>query len=155
MDLTIEERLAELGIEIVVPPAAVANYSPSVVIGDLLFISGQIPLKDGAVVYQGLLGNDVDIETGQAAARLCAVNVLLQAKAAVGDLERLKRCVRLGGFVASSSEFTDHAAVMNGASDLMVEAMGERGKHCRAAVGCSSLPLGSSVEVEALFQLER
>ena len=79
----------------------------------------------------------------------------MQAKVVLGDLGRIKRCIRLGGFVASTSEFTDHAAVMNGASDLMVEAMGERGKHCRAAVGCSSLPLGSAVEVEALFQLER
>ena len=153
MASSIEQRLSELGLELSLPPAAVANYVPVMRDGPLLFVSGQIPVHEGTVVYQGCLGNGVDLETGIQAARLCAINVLAQVKAEIGDLEKIKQCVRLGGFISSSENFYDHAKVMNGASDLMVSVLGERGRHCRAAVGCSSLPLNSAVEVEALFRV--
>ena len=153
MSTSIEERLSALGIQLEVPPAAVANYLPAVIDGPLVFVSGQIPIKQGELAFQGRLGKDVDIPTGQQAARLCAINVLCQVKAVIGDLEKIERCVRLGGFVACDPGFYDHAQVMNGASDLMVDVLGDKGRHCRAAVGCSSLPLNSAVEVEALFRV--
>ncbi len=153
MSPSIQARLDQLGIELDVPPVPVANYVPAVQNGSLVFVSGQIPVQKGEVIFKGHLGNDVSVETGQQAARLCAINILCQVKALIGDLERVKACVRLGGFVACAPNFYDHALVMNGASDLMVEVFGDKGRHCRAAVGCSSLPLNSAVEVEALFQV--
>ena len=153
MNTSINDRLADLGIELAAPPAAVANYVPVMRNGPLLYVSGQIPVSLGAVVYQGCLGRDVDLETGIQAARLCAINVLTQVKAEIGDLERIEQCLRLGGFISSSADFYDHAKVMNGASDLMVDVLGTRGRHARAAIGCSSLPLNSAVEVEALFRV--
>lgn len=153
MSETIDERLAALGIELSAPPAALAKYVPVYQDGLLLYVSGQIPLKDGAVVYKGRLGAELDVETGAAAARLCAINILAQLKAHLGDLGQVERCLRLGGFVASTPEFGDHPAVVNGASELMVEVFGEAGRHVRAAVGCSSLPLQSAVEVEGLFRV--
>lgn len=149
----IEQRLAERGLDL--PPAAApaANYVPYVISGSLLFISGQLPMQGGGVAVRGRLGGGVSIEQGQAAARLCGLNLLAQAKAASGgDLDRVRRCVKLGGFVACTPEFVDHPKVINGASDLMVEAMGEAGRHARFAVGCSSLPLDAAVEVEAVFE---
>lgn len=153
MAATIEERLNDLDIVLGVAPAAVANYVPYVLTGNMLYISGQIPFENGVVKYTGQLGADVNIETGKAAARLCCINILTQAKAALGDLERIEQCVRLGGFVASTADFHDHPQVINGASDLMVEALSDKGRHCRAAVGCSSLPLNAAVEVEATFKI--
>lgn len=150
----IEQRLAERGLDL--PPAAApaANYVPYMISGSLLFISGQLPMQGGGVAVRGRLGGGVSIEQGQAAARLCGLNLLAQAKAASGgDLDRVRRCVKLGGFVACTPEFIDHPKVINGASDLMVEAMGEAGRHARFAVGCSSLPLDAAVEVEAVFEL--
>jgi enamine deaminase RidA (YjgF/YER057c/UK114 family) len=150
----IEQRLAERGLDL--PPAAApaANYVPYMISGSLLFISGQLPMQGGGVAVRGRLGGGVSIEQGQAAARLCGLNLLAQAKAASGgDLDRVRRCVKLGGFVACTPEFVDHPKVINGASDLMVEAMGESGRHARFAVGCSSLPLDAAVEVEAIFEL--
>jgi enamine deaminase RidA (YjgF/YER057c/UK114 family) len=150
----IEQRLAERGLDL--PPAAApaANYVPYMISGSLLFISGQLPMQGGGVAVRGRLGGGVSIEQGQAAARLCGLNLLAQAKAASGgDLDRVRRCVKLGGFVACTPEFVDHPKVINGASDLMVEAMGEAGRHARFAVGCSSLPLDAAVEVEAVFEL--
>jgi enamine deaminase RidA (YjgF/YER057c/UK114 family) len=150
----IEQRLAERGLDL--PPAAApaANYVPFVISGALLFISGQLPMQGGGVAVRGRLGGGVSLEQGQAAARLCGLNLLAQAKAAAGgDLDRVRRCVKLGGFVACTPEFVDHPKVINGASDLMVEAMGESGRHARFAVGCSSLPLDAAVEVEAIFEL--
>ena len=151
MSNTVDERLAALGITL--PPAAApaANYVPFVLEGGLLTISGQLPIENGAVAVTGRLGDTVLLEDGQRAARLCAINLLAQAKAALGDLGRIRRCVRLGGFVASTPAFTDHHLVMNGASDLIAQALGEAGKHARAAVGTSSLPRNAAVEVEALF----
>ncbi|HEX6143340.1 MAG TPA: RidA family protein [Geminicoccaceae bacterium] len=150
----IEQRLEEMGLRL--PPAAApaANYVPFVVSAGLIFISGQLPIQGGGVAVRGRLGDGVSLEEGQSAARLCALNVLAQAKAATdGDLERIARCVKLGGFVACSPEFIDHPKVINGASDLIARVMGEAGSHARFAVGCPSLPLGAAVEVEAIFAL--
>ena len=150
---SIEQRLAELGIELPPPAAAAANYVPVRRSGDLLVVSGQLPIEAGAVRYKGKLGGGVSLEDGQAAARLCAINILAQVKAACGDLEHVAACLRLGGFVACTPEFTDHPKVVNGASDLMVGVLGEAGKHARAAVGVPSLPFDAAVEVEAMFEL--
>lgn len=152
---TVEERLAEQGIKLPEAPKPAANYVPWVRSGNMVYISGQLPMVDGETTCHGQLGRDVDLEQGVKAARLCAVNILAQVKAACdGDLEKIARCVRLGGFVASTPEFEQHPSVVNGASDLMAAAFGEAGAHARAAVGVSSLPLGVSVEVEALFELK-
>jgi enamine deaminase RidA (YjgF/YER057c/UK114 family) len=118
-----------------------------------LVVSGQLPIEAGSVRYRGKLGGGISLEDGQAAARLCAINILAQAKAASGDLERIAVCLRLGGFVACTPDFSDHPKVINGASDLMVAVLGEAGRHARAAVGVASLPLDAAVEVEAMFEL--
>jgi len=152
MAKTIAERLAGLGVEIPEAPKPVASYVGYVQQGDLVFVSGQLPLANGALMATGLLGRDVSIEDATQAARQCAINLLAQMKAACdGDLERIVRCVRLGGFVASMPDFTDHPAIVNGASDFMGEALGERGIHARAAVGVAALPLNACVEVEGTF----
>ena len=131
-----------------------ANYVPYVVTGKLVFISGQIPLRDGKIISVGTLGRDLDVAAGQAAARLCALNVLAQLKAACGgELDRVERCVRLSGFVNSAPDFGQQPQVLNGASDLMVEVFGEAGRHARIAVGAGTLPGGASVEVEAVFEI--
>jgi enamine deaminase RidA (YjgF/YER057c/UK114 family) len=150
---TIEARLTELGITLPAAPNPVANYVPYVISGNQLFISGQISkAADGAIVT-GTLGRDVTVEAGQAAARLCALNILAQAKAALGSLDRVGQVLRLTGFVSSTAEFGDHPKVVNGASDLMVEVLGDKGRHTRAAVGVSSLPLNSAVEVDAIISI--
>lgn len=147
------DRLKELGIELPQLAAPVANYVPFTLSGSTLYISGQLPLKDGQIV-KGLLGGNMDVEAGAQAARLCTVNIIAQANAALGgDLERVSRCLRLGGFVASTPSFFDHPKVINGASDLIVEVFGDAGKHARAAVGVSALPLGAAVEVDAIFEV--
>jgi enamine deaminase RidA (YjgF/YER057c/UK114 family) len=148
----IEARLADLGITLPAPAAPVANYIAFNVTGSLVVVSGQIPLRDGKIAYAGKLGSDVSIETGQAAARLCFVNLVAQLKAAVGDLDRVTRVVRLGGFIAAGPEFTQHAQVMNGASDLAVEVFGEAGRHARTTIGVPSLPGDAAVEVEGMFE---
>ncbi len=154
MTSAIEQRLAARGLELPDAPAPAANYVPYTISGKLLFVAGQVPLRQGQVAVRGRLGDGVSLERGQEAARLCALNLLAQAKAACGgDLGRLARCLKLGGFVSCTAEFTDHPKVVNGASDLMVEAMGEAGRHARFAVGCASLPLNAAVEVEAIFEL--
>jgi len=148
------ERLQELDIALPKLAAPLANYVPAVISGDLLYISGQLPAGAGEMTT-GHLGKDVSIEDGAAAARQCAVNIIAQARAALdGDLNRIVRCVRLGGFVSSTPDFTDHPKVINGASDLIVEIFGDAGKHARAAVGVAALPLGAAVEVEALFEIK-
>ncbi|MCK8783892.1 RidA family protein [Roseomonas sp. NAR14] len=148
----IDSRLAELGIVLPAPPAAVANYVPFVQSGRLLVVSGQIPLVDGKIAQTGKLGGAVSVEQGQAAARLCLINVLAQCRAALGDLDRIARVVRLGGFIAAGPDFTQHAVVMNGASDLAVAVFGEAGRHARSTVGVPSLPGDASVEVEGMFE---
>lgn len=154
MESALEQKLAAMGLALPNAAAPAANYVPFVVSGKLIMVSGQLPMRDGAVAYAGRLGDGVDIETGQAAAALCALNLLAQAKNACdGDLNRLGRCVKLGGFVACTPDFTDHPKVINGASNLIADAMGETGQHARFAVGVTSLPFGASVEVDAIFEL--
>ena len=119
-----------------------------------LFVSGQLPLKDGKVAVAGKLGADVDLDQGQEAARLCAINILAQAKAALRDLDRIVQLLRLNGFVNAAPGFADHPKVLNGASDLMVEVLGNKGRHTRIAVGCASLPLGAAVEIDAIFAVD-
>jgi enamine deaminase RidA (YjgF/YER057c/UK114 family) len=151
---TIDAKLAELGIALPTPAAPVANYIGFNVVGKLVIVSGQIPLQDGKVAVTGKLGAGVSIEDGQRAARICFVNLLAQVKAACGDLDRVKRVVRLGGFVACTPDFTQQPQVINGASDLAVAVFGDKGRHARAAVGCPSLPVDAAVEVEGMFELE-
>lgn len=152
---TIEEKLVAAGVTLPDPSAPAANYVPFVQTGNLVFVSGQIPMQDGELRYPGRLGDEVDLEEGIKAARLCAINLLAHLKVACeGDLTRVSRVVRLGGFVASTAEFEQHPAVVNGASDLMVAVFGKDGAHARAAVGVAALPLGVCVEVEGVFELE-
>ena len=150
----IEKRLAELGITL--PPAAapVANYVPFVRTGNVIVVSGQICLGgDGKLVARGKLGAGVSVEDGQSAARACAINLLAQLKAATGDLDKVVRVVRLGGFINSAPDFLDGPKVMNGASDLMVNVFADRGRHARTTVGVASLPLDAAVEVEGTFEV--
>jgi enamine deaminase RidA (YjgF/YER057c/UK114 family) len=150
---TVEKKLGELGIVLTEPAAPVANYVAFVRTGNLLMVSGQICLDGGKLVAKGQLGGGVSTEDGQKAARACAVNLLAQVKAALGDLDKVLRVVRLGGFVNSAPGFVDGPKVMNGASDLMVAAFGEKGKHARTTVGVSALPLDAAIEVEGLFEV--
>ena len=150
----IDTRLADLGIALPEPVAPVANYVPFVRTGNQVFISGQVSIGAGGLV-KGTLGSDMDIPAGQAAARLCAINLISQLKAACeGDLSRVKRVVKLGGFVAATADFTDIPQVINGCSDLMVEVFGDAGRHARSAVSCPVLPLGAAVEVDGVFEVE-
>ncbi|MGF7161217.1 enamine deaminase RidA (YjgF/YER057c/UK114 family) [Rhodoligotrophos appendicifer] len=150
----IQDKLTALGITLPEPAAPVANYVGYVVTGKLVFISGQVTLKDGKFEYIGKVGKDFSVEEGAQAARLCAINILAQLKAAVGgDLERVQRCVKLGGFVNAVPEFTDHPKVINGASDLIVEVLGDKGKHARFALGAGSLPLNVACEIDAVFEI--
>ena len=151
--MSIETRLADLGIALPEPVAPVANYVPFVRSGNQVYISGQISLgADGLVT--GTLGQDMDVEAGQAAARLCAINLISQFSAACdGDLDRLQRVVTLGGFVAAAPRFFDIPKVINGCSDLMVEVFGDKGRHARSAVSCPALPLGAAVEVDGVFEI--
>ena len=151
MNGKVEARLASLGIALPAAPNPVANYVPSVIAGNLLFISGQISKAADGSVAQGRLGAELNTAQGSAAGRLCALNILAQAKAAVGELDRIAQVVKLTGFVNASPDFTDHPQVMNGASDLMVEVFGDAGRHARAAVGVSGLPMGCAVEVDAIL----
>ncbi len=151
----IDKRLAELGITLPEAAKPVANYVPWVRTGNLVFISGQGPIEGGKVQYPGCLGQSVSLEDGAKSARLCAINVIAQMKDALGgDLDRVKRVVKLVGFVNATASFTDHPKVINGASDLMVEVFGEKGRHARSAVASPSLPMGISTEVEAIVEVE-
>ena len=153
----VERRLAELGITLPNPAAPVANYVPFVRTGHLVIISGQLCLGlDGKIgdAHKGKLGAEVSMEAGQEAARLCAINLLAQLKAAVGDLDKVVRCVRLGGFINAVPTYAALAPVMNGASDLMVEVLGDKGRHARSTVGVAELPLDVCVEVEGMFEVQ-
>ena len=154
MSDTISARLAELGHTMPSPSSPAANYVPWVRTGNLVHISGQVPLKDGQPQFIGKLGESLDVEVGKQAAQLCALNVLAHlSKAVDDDLSRVVRCVRLGGFVNSAPDFIEHPQVVNGASDLMFEVFGEKGAHARAAVGVAGLPRGVAVEVDAIFEV--
>jgi enamine deaminase RidA (YjgF/YER057c/UK114 family) len=150
----VEARLAELKLALPQAAAPVANYVPTVRSGDLLFVAGQICQWNGELRFIGKLGRDVSLDQGVEAARLCALNILAQAKAALGgDLDRILRCVRLGAFVNCADDFTQQPQVANGASNLMVEVFGDAGRHARAAVGVNALPGGVAVEVDAVFEV--
>ena len=154
--MTAEENLRNLAISLPVPAAPLANYLPVVISGPLLFVSGQLAFGPNGQLdpaHSGKLGADISLAAGQAAARLCVINVLAQAKAALGDLDKILRCIRLGGFINAAPGFINLAVVMNGASDFMVEIFGERGRHARSTVGVAELPSNSAVEVEALFEI--
>src|ERR1700691_3455064 len=149
----VEKKLRELGIELAHPAAPSANYVPFVRTGNLLMVSGQICFDAGKLVAKGQLGGGVSVEDGQKAARACAVNLLAQVKAALGDLDKVARVVRLGGFINSAPGFLDGPKVMNGASDLMVAAFADKGKHARSTVGVAALPADAAIEVEGLFEV--
>ncbi len=149
----IDNRLAELGLTLPEPVAPVANYVPYVVSGNLVFISGQVSIGAEGLI-KGTLGAGMDVVEGVAAARACGINLIAQLRAACGgDLDRVKRVVKLGGFVNSTADFIDQPKVINGASDLMVEVFGDAGRHARAAVSAPSLPLGAAVEVDGVFEI--
>ena len=151
----IDTRLRELGIELPQPAKPVANYVGWVRTGNLVFTAGQVTLRDGKLEFQGKVGKDFGTEEAAKAARLCAINLLAQVREACGgDLDRVKRCVKIVGFVNAAPDFTDHPKVVNGASDLLVEVLGEKGKHARSAVGSGSLPINVAVEVEGIFEVE-
>lgn len=149
---TPETRLAALGIELPQPVAPVANYVPFVITGNMLFVSGQVSVMDGALM-KGRLGEDLELSAGQHAARACGINLIAQCRAAVGELSKIARVVKLGGFVNAAPDFTDIPQVINGCSDLMVEVFGEAGRHARSAVACPVLPLGVAVEVDGVFEI--
>ncbi|MBK8456804.1 MAG: RidA family protein [Phyllobacteriaceae bacterium] len=149
---SIESNLARLGIVLPNPAAPAANYAPFMRTGGLLFTAGQLPLRDGKLAASGLLGRDLATAEGREAAKWCAVNILAQAKAALGSLEAIARVVKITVFVASTADFTEHHLVANGASDLLVDILGDKGRHARSAVGVAALPLNAAVEVEAIIE---
>jgi enamine deaminase RidA (YjgF/YER057c/UK114 family) len=150
----IESRLKELGIELPKPAAPAANYVPYTIAGRILFVAGQVPFWNGELRHVGTVGHDLTIEQGAAAARLCGLNLIAQAKAACGgNLDKVGRVLKLVGYVQCSDGFKDQPKVINGASDLMVQVFGDLGRHARVAVGCNALPLGVATEVEGTFEL--
>lgn len=154
MGSRIQARLNELGITLPRPGAVIANYAPFVTSGSLVFVSGQLPMEEGTLAVAGHVGAGITADDGYRAARLCALNLLAQVRSACGgDLERLRRVVRLSGFVAAAPSFTDIPKVINGASDLMIEVLGDAGRHARVAVGVASLPMGAAVEVDGIFEI--
>ena len=150
----IEARLKALDLVLPEARAAIGSYAPFLHLDRQLFISGQLPLADGKVAIAGKVGAELDLAKGHEAARICALNILAQAKAALCDLDRIVQLLRLSGFVNAAPGFADHPKVLNGASDLMVEILGNKGIHTRIAVGCASLPLNAAVEVDAIFAVD-
>lgn len=149
----IEDRLASLGITLPSPPTPAGSYLPVVISHNLAFVAGQIPTEAGQIKFKGKVGKDITIEAGREAARLCTINALAQLRSALGNLDRIKRVVKVTGFVNCDPSFADQPKVINGASDLLVQVFGENGRHARAAVGVSSLPLDSAVEVEFIVEV--
>ena len=155
MASNVDARLKDLGITIPDAPAPAANYVPYTVTGNLVFVSGQVPFVDGKLTATGRIGEDATPEDGYEQARICAINLIAQVKAACGgDLDRVTRVVKLGGFVASADDFNGQPGVINGASDLMVEVFGDAGRHARFAVGTNALPLGCIVEIDGVFEID-
>ena len=150
----IEARLKALDLVLPEVPSPVADYVSYLHLNRQLFVAGQLPFKAGRVAVTGTLGADLDLDQGQDAARLCALNILAQAKAALGDLDRIVQCLRLNGYVNSVQGYADHPKVINGASELFVKVLGQKGRHTRIAVGCSSLPLNAAVEIDAIFAVD-
>jgi enamine deaminase RidA (YjgF/YER057c/UK114 family) len=154
MSLTPEDRLRELGLELPHPPRPVAAYVPTKRVGNLVYVSGQIPIRGGKVITTGVVPSQVGVPDAVACARQCALNGLAVLKSEIGELSKVRNVVRLGGFVAADPWFGDHPEIINGASELMLQVFGEIGRHARAAVGVASLPLHAPVEVEFLFEVE-
>ncbi len=148
----IEEKLESLGIKLPSPPTPAGSYIPAVRTGNLIFISGQIPMENGKVIFTGKV-SDENLETAQKSARMCAINILAQIKRELGDLDKVSRIVRLSGFVNSEPEFSQHPKVINSASDLIYEIFGEKGKHSRIAVGVANLPLNSMTEIDTIVEV--
>lgn len=154
MHAKMDMHIAQLGIELPTPSPPAGAYVPFVVAGGLLLVAGQLPMWNGTLKYDGRVGAEITLEDGIAAARLCGLNLLAQARAACdGDLDRVRRVLRLGGFVQAAPGFTDHPKVLNGASELMVEVFGQAGRHVRVAVGAASLPMAAAVEIEGMFDI--
>ncbi|HAA91634.1 MAG TPA: hypothetical protein DCE33_04265 [Rhodospirillaceae bacterium] len=147
----IDQRIEELGIELPAAAAPAGSYVPYVLSGNQLWIAGQVPFWDGKVKYRGKVGESASVDDAIASARLCGLNIIAQAKAALGDLDRVERVIKLGGFVNALPDFTDHPKIINGASDLIVEIFGEAGKHARFAVGAAGLPIDSTTEIDAVI----
>lgn len=154
MNADIQKRLADLNITLPVAAAPAANYVPYVICGNMLYLSGQLPMQDGKIAVTGIVGKDVSLDDARRAAEFCAINILAQASAALqADLGRIRRLIKINGFVASAPDFTSQHLVINGASDLLVNVLGEAGKHARAAVGMASLPLNAAVEIDAILEI--
>jgi len=148
-----EQRLRELGIELPEPPRAVGSYLPTQIVGDLLYTSGVLPMRDGALAYTGIVGAGLSVADGAEAARLCALNILALIRAEAGSLDRVERVAQLSGFVRSAEGFRLQSKVLNGASDLFIAVLGDRGRHTRMALGTTELPLGAPVEISAVVKL--
>lgn len=154
MSAEIAKRLESLGITLPVAAAPAANYVPYVISGNVLYLSGQLPMDAGKLAVTGIVGRDVTLDDARRAAELCAINILAQASSALaGDLGRIRRLIKINGFVASAPDFTSQHLVINGASDLLVNVLGEAGKHARAAVGMAALPLNAAVEIDAMMEI--
>ncbi len=149
----VEDRLKQVGIELPTVPASLANYVGAVRTGNLIYLSGRLPMREGQVAYKGKLGREISADDGYQAARLAALNVIATLQTEVGDLDRVTRIVKLLGMVASDPEFTEQASVLNGASDLMVEVFGDKGRHARSAIGVAALPMNSCVEIELIAEV--
>ena len=150
----IDEKLKSLGIELSAPPKPAGAYLPVVISNNLVYVSGQIPMKDGKVIHKGKV-NDENIEEARKSAKLCAINILAQLKSEIGDLDKISKIVKVSGFVNSESNFTQQPKVIDAASDLFFEIFGEKGQHTRIAVGVSSLPLNSMTEIDAVVEIEK
>lgn len=151
----IDEKIASLNISIPVPPKPAGSYVPTVRSGNLVFVSGQIPIKDGRVEFQGKVPTNISIESAQDAARLCTINILAQLRAEIGSLDKVSKIVRLSGFVNSAPDFFEQPKIINAASDLLFEIFGEKGRHSRIAVGVASLPLNSTVEIDVVVEVSQ
>ena len=149
----IEERLVALNITLPIPPKPAGSYIPVVKTGNLLFVSGQIPIKEGNVIFQGMVPTSISVEDAQKAAKLCIINALAQLKTELGTLDKILRIVKVSGFVNSSQDFVEQPKIINAASDLLFEIFGDRGKHSRIAVGVASLPLNSAVEIDLIVEV--
>jgi|TARA_B110000977_G_C11018727_1_gene470462 enamine deaminase RidA (YjgF/YER057c/UK114 family) len=151
----IDKLIKKLDIELPNPPLPIGNYLAHTIVNNLVYISGQLPINKKGQLIQGKLGDNLNLEEGKEAAKLCILNSIAHLKNAVKDLDRVKKCVKINGYINSTKDFTEHAALLNSASDTLVQIFGEKGKHVRAVVGLESLPLGAAIEIETIFEIEK